>query len=115
MGGFVEDIKEKIEQVLGTEDEAKSTIENAQKEKEHLLSEAHQKVKEMLASAREEAGAIIAGQKKLIEEETSAEIDGKRRRTNEEIQSLIALGQKNIASAVSFIVGSLIKPSLSEK
>jgi F0F1-type ATP synthase membrane subunit b/b' len=115
MGGFVEDIKEKIEQVLGTEDEAKSTIENAQREKERLLSEARQKVMEMLEAAREEAGMIIAGQKKLVEEETLAEIDGKRRRTNEEIQSLIASGRKNIPSAVSFIVKSLINPSLPEK
>jgi len=115
MGDCVEDIKEKIEQVLGAEDEAKSTIENAQREKEHLISEAHQKVMEMLESAREEAGMIITEQKRLVEEETSVEIDGKRRRTNEEIQSLIASGQKNIPSAVSFIVKSLINPSLSEK
>jgi len=111
----VEDIKEKIERVLGAEDGAKSTIENAQKEKERLLSEVHQKVKEMLESARKEAGKIIAERKKLIEEETSAEIDSIHQRTNEEIQSLIALGQKNVPSAVSFIVQSLINPSITEK
>jgi vacuolar-type H+-ATPase subunit H len=115
MGDCVEDIKEKIEQVLGAEDKAKSTIENAQREKERLLSEARQKVMEMLEAAREEAGTIIAEQKKLVGEETSAEIDGKRRRTNEEIQSLKASGQKNIPSAVSFIVKSLINPSITEK
>jgi len=105
----VDAIREKIEQVLKAEEEAKRMIEDARNQCDQILRNAREKVREITETMMAEAENTIALEKVRMEKETNRILEEFHRRTGKEIDAIQEIGTRNITSAVSYIVKSIME------
>lgn len=101
-------IREKIEQVLKAEEEAKRMIEDARNQCDQILRNAREKVREITETMMAEADTIILEEKAGKEAETARIISDLKRKSEAEIQTLKHIGTGNIPVASSHIIHSIM-------
>lgn len=107
----MEKIKNKIKQVLDAEEKADGVIQAAQKEKERILAEARQHVRDAQTASISESEAEIKRLQNRSQQETQKESDAIRQQAQSEIDKLKSFGKKNIPSSVAYVIKSLIDNS----
>jgi vacuolar-type H+-ATPase subunit H len=105
----VDAIREKIEQVLKAEEEAKRMIEDARNQCDRILRNAREKVREITETMMAEAENTIALEKVRMEKETNRILEEFHRRTGKESDAIREIGTRNITPAVSYIVKSIME------
>jgi len=104
----VDAIRDKIEQVLQAEDEAKRMIEDARNQSDLLLRNAREKVLMLMETMLAEADTIILEEKANKEAETARILSDLKRQSESEIQTLKHIGTSSIPVASSHIVKSIM-------
>lgn len=105
----MEDIREKIERVLKTEQEADQILENARHRKVSMIGETRKRIQEFLEASQLEAEKQIDLEEKRVKEETAKEIQVIREKTASEIETIQAKGNENMADAASIILRSILE------
>ena len=101
-------IRDKIDQVLQAEDEAKRMIEDARNQCDQILRNAREKVHGLMETMLAEADTIILEEKAGKEAETARILDELKHKSESEIQTLKLIGTGNIPAASSHIIHSIM-------
>ncbi|MBN1899913.1 hypothetical protein JW926_01145 [Candidatus Sumerlaeota bacterium] len=102
-------IKEKIEQVLKSEEDARQIIESGQKEADSILAQTADKIRQIEMELMKQAEETISREKMAMNEEASKMIREMETQIGKDILSIEQKGKRNLPSAVDYILNRILE------